>query len=148
MDWYLTDGKSRITREIHAVKKTQEFCDNESENISGESKLLCRCGPISVFPGYSRAALINLFVPDAVLIWGRRLIEGGAYSSKYGNHAEPCTVGPSNFKITHLITPFIVHSTKLLNFDWSRAVQLIPNCTPWDYLLSFHGNDVILLNVL
>ena len=24
----------------------------------------------------------------------------------------------------------IVHSTKLLNFDWSRAVQLIPNCTP------------------
>ena len=25
---------------------------------------------------------------------------------------------------------FIVHSTKLLNFDWSRAVQLIPNCTP------------------
>ena len=28
------------------------------------------------------------------------------------------------------ITSFIVHSTKLLNFDWSRAVQLIPNCTP------------------
>ena len=25
-------------------------------------------------------------------------------------------------------TVFIVHSTKLLNFDWSRAVQLIPNC--------------------
>ena len=24
---------------------------------------------------------------------------------------------------------FIVHSTKLLNFDWWRAVQLIPNCT-------------------
>ena len=24
----------------------------------------------------------------------------------------------------------IVHSTKLLNFDWSRVVQLIPNCTP------------------
>ena len=32
---------------------------------------------------------------------------------------------------------FIVHSTKLLNLDWSRALQLIPNCT----LLSFHGNN-------
>ena len=32
------------------------------------------------------AALINLFVPDAALIRGRRLIEGGAYSSKYGIH--------------------------------------------------------------
>ena len=39
----------------------------------------------SVFPGYSRAALINFFVPDAALIRGRRLIEAGAYSSKYGN---------------------------------------------------------------
>ena len=38
----------------------------------------------SVFPGYSRAALINFFVPGAALIRGRRLIEGGAYSSKYG----------------------------------------------------------------
>ena len=27
----------------------------------------------SVFPGYSRAALINFFVPDAVLIRGRSL---------------------------------------------------------------------------
>ena len=39
----------------------------------------------SVFPGYSRAALINFFVPDVALIRGRRLIEGGAYSSKYGS---------------------------------------------------------------
>ena len=37
MDWYLTDSKSRITREIHAVEKTREFHDNESETISGES---------------------------------------------------------------------------------------------------------------
>ena len=44
VDWYLTDGKSRITREIHAVKKNREFHDNESENISRESELLCRCG--------------------------------------------------------------------------------------------------------
>ena len=29
-----------------------------------------------------------------------------------------------------LLPLFVVHSTKLLNFDWSRAVQLIPNCTP------------------
>ena len=34
---------------------------------------------------------------------------------------------PSNLNIYFFI---IVHSTKLLNFDWSRAVQLIPNC-PW-----------------
>ena len=46
------------------------------------------------------------------------------------------------------VSTIIVHSTKLLNFDWSRAVQLIPNCTPQEYVLSFHGNDVILLNVL
>ena len=32
------------------------------------------------------AALINFFVPDVALIRGRRLIEGSAYSSKYGNH--------------------------------------------------------------
>ena len=30
------------------------------------------------------AALINFFVPNAALIRGRRLIGGGAYSSKYG----------------------------------------------------------------
>ena len=29
-----------------------------------------------------------------------------------------------------VITVIIVHSAKLLNFDCSRAVQLIPNCTP------------------
>ena len=28
------------------MKKTREFHDNESENISGESELLCRCGTI------------------------------------------------------------------------------------------------------
>ena len=39
----------------------------------------------SVFPGYSRAALIDLFVPDVALIQGRRLIEGRAYLSKYGS---------------------------------------------------------------
>ena len=44
--WYLTDSKSRITREIHAVKKTREFHDNESEIIRVESELLCRCGTI------------------------------------------------------------------------------------------------------
>ena len=34
------------------------------------------------------------------------------------------------FEIMRTITPFIVHLTKLLNFDWSRAIQLISNCTP------------------
>ena len=52
------------------MKKAWEFHDNESENISGES--------------IEGAALINIFVPDAALIRGRRLIERGAYSSKYG----------------------------------------------------------------
>ena len=37
MEWYLTDNKSRITREIHAVKETREFHDNKGGNISGES---------------------------------------------------------------------------------------------------------------
>ena len=41
----------------------------------------------------------------------------------------------------YVICVFIVHSTKLLNSDWSRAVQLIPNSTRQEYLLSFHGNS-------
>ena len=61
------------------MNKPRAFHDNESENISGESELLRRgCG------AYSRAVLINFFVPDAALVRGRRLIEGGAYLSKYG----------------------------------------------------------------
>ena len=35
---------------------------------------------------YSRRRLLTFFVPGAALIRGRRLIEGGAYSSKYGTH--------------------------------------------------------------
>ena len=58
------------------MKKTREFHDNESGNINGES--------IEEAAAYSRAALIIIFVPDAALIRGLRLIEGGAYSSKYG----------------------------------------------------------------
>ena len=54
MDQYQTGSKSRITREIHALKKSREFHDNESENISGED--------------IGGAALINFFVPDAALI--------------------------------------------------------------------------------
>jgi len=59
-----THSRSKITREIHAVKKTREFHDSESENIRVESELICRCGTIynvqsvlklfvSVFPGYT-----------------------------------------------------------------------------------------------
>ena len=39
------------------------------------------------------------------------------------------------------ISHIIVHSTKLLVSDWTRAVQLIPNCTLKEYLLGFYGND-------
>ena len=35
---------------------------------------------------YSRVALNKFFVPEAALIRGRRLFEGGAYLSKYGNY--------------------------------------------------------------
>ena len=88
------------------MKKAREFHDNESENISGESKLPCRCGTI-----YNVQSILNLFygvflvirnsldkrrIRGAALIRGRRLltflsqmrrlIEGGAYSSKYGSH--------------------------------------------------------------
>ena len=70
----MTDTKLIVNLELREKftqwKKTWEFHDNESENISGES--------------IEGAALINIFVPDAALIRGRRLIEGGAYSSKYG----------------------------------------------------------------
>ena len=65
-----------------------EFHDKESEIISGESELLCRCGTIynvqsilmSLSPhrgcgAYSRAALINFFDPAAALIQGRHLFE-------------------------------------------------------------------------
>ena len=39
---------------------------------------------------YSRAALINFFFPDAALTRGQRLIDCGAYSSKYGNLISDC----------------------------------------------------------
>ena len=39
------------------------------------------------------------------------------------------------------IKSFIVHSTKLLVSDWTRAVQLILNCTLKEYLLGFYGNE-------
>lgn len=39
-----------------------------------------------------------------------------------------------------VIILFIVHSAKLLNSYWSRAVTLIPNCISKGYSLRFHGN--------
>ena len=41
-----------------------------------------------------------------------------------------CFFTAVNKNSNNKINFFIVHSTKLLNFDWLRAVQLIPNCTP------------------
>ena len=70
MDWYYTDSKFRIRREIHAVKKNREVI------ISGES--------IEGAALIRGQRLLTFFVPDAALIRGGRLIEGGAYSSKYG----------------------------------------------------------------
>ena len=87
-----TDTKLIVNLELREKftrwKKPREFHDNESEIISGESELLCRCGAIynvqSILMSLSphrgcgacwRAALINSFVPDAALIRGRRLFE-------------------------------------------------------------------------
>ena len=56
-------------REIHAGKKTQEFHDNESENISHES-----IGGAELIRGRRLLTFLSQM---------RRLIEGDAYSSKY-----------------------------------------------------------------
>ena len=72
MDWYLTDNKSRITREIHAVKKIWEFHDNKSKNNCSES--------------IGGAALIRGRRWLTFLSQMGRLFKGGAYSSKYGNY--------------------------------------------------------------
>ena len=70
-----TDSKSRITREIHAVKKTWEFHDNESENIIGES-----IEGVGLIRG---RRLLRFLSQMRRLFKGLRLIQGGAYSSKY-----------------------------------------------------------------
>ena len=62
--------KSRITREIHAVKKTREFHDNKSENISSES--------------IRGEALIQGQCLLTFLSQMQHLYKGGTYSSKYG----------------------------------------------------------------
>ena len=48
-----------------------------------ESFMIMRA-KISAGESIGGAALINFFIPDAALIRGPHLIEGGAYSSKYG----------------------------------------------------------------
>ena len=60
MDWYETNSKSRITRAVHAVKKTRELHGNESENISGESEILCRCGTIYNVQSISMSLSLSL----------------------------------------------------------------------------------------
>ena len=59
------------------MKKNREFHDNKSENISGES--------------IGGAALIRGRRLFTFLAQMRRLIESGAYSSRYGT----CIIGPS-----------------------------------------------------
>ena len=46
------------------------------------------------------------------------------------NHNCGFKLNSRDFEITRMVSDLIVHSTTLLNFDWSRTVQLIPNCTP------------------
>ena len=69
-----TDTKLIVNLELREKftrgKKPRQFHYNKSENISDES--------------IGGVALNNFFVPDMALIRGRLLIEGGAYSSKYG----------------------------------------------------------------
>ena len=48
----------------------------------------------------------------------------------FGSWVSLMTTTPPGNWLQETIMLFIVHSTKLLNFDWSRPVQLIPNCTP------------------
>ena len=41
----------------------------------------------------------------------------------------------------NVLSQFIVQSKKFLNSHWSRAVQLISDSTPCEYLRGFYGND-------
>ena len=54
-------------------KKTRDFHNNESENISSES-----IGGAALIRGRRLLTFLSQV--------GQRLIEGGAYSSKYGKH--------------------------------------------------------------
>ena len=75
MNLYKTDGKSQITREIRALKKTREFYnDNESEIISGESF-------------YSKVALIrvNTLCAFAVQIKIARYLVWDSFSAVFVN---------------------------------------------------------------
>ena len=87
MDWYLTDSKSRIARVIHVVKKNV-FRDNKGENIRVESELLVQFYNIQsilkVFLLVLRNSSNKRRIGGAALNQGRCLIEGSAYSSKYG----------------------------------------------------------------
>ena len=61
---------------------------------------------------YSRVALIDIFVPDAALIGGLRLIEGGTYSSKYG-----IAIGFKESKCLQLTNPsWILYVKKKIEF--------------------------------
>ena len=70
----------------HGEKKTREFHDDERENISGESELLCFSWLYGI-PRISAASGLRRLL--TFLTQMRRLFEGGAYSSKYGRFPEP-----------------------------------------------------------
>ena len=75
--------ESFITRvKLSAVRATS-FVVVEQLTIYNVQLILMSLSPHRGCGAYSRAVLINFFVPDAALIRGQLLFKGGAYSSKY-----------------------------------------------------------------
>ena len=53
MDWYQTDSKSRITREIHAVKKPESFMITRAKISAVRANYFVVVEQFIVFPGYT-----------------------------------------------------------------------------------------------
>ena len=53
MDWYLTDSKSRITREIHAEKKPESFMITRAKISAVRANYFVVVEQFIVFPGYT-----------------------------------------------------------------------------------------------
>ena len=73
-----------ITRAKISAVRANSFVVVEQFNVFPGYMEFLEKAPHRGCGAYLRAALINFFVPDAALIRGQRLIEGSAYSSKYG----------------------------------------------------------------
>ena len=75
--------ESFITRVKLSAVRVTSFVVVEQLTIYNVQLILMSLSPHRGCSAYSRAVLINFFVPDAALIRGQRLFKGGAYSSKY-----------------------------------------------------------------